>query len=35
MTARLLLYIDLLGFSEIVRSEPNLLPELFRVMDKS
>jgi hypothetical protein len=35
MTARLLLYIDLLGFSEIVRSKPNLLPDLFRVMDKS
>jgi hypothetical protein len=35
MTARLLLYIDLLGFSETVRSKPNLLPDLFRVMDKS
>jgi hypothetical protein len=35
MIDRFLLYIDLLGFSEIVRSKPELLPDLFRIMDKS
>ena len=35
MTDRFLLYIDLLGFSEIVQSKSDLLPELFRILDKS
>lgn len=35
MTDRFLLYIDLLGFSEIVQSKSDLLPELFHILDKS
>ncbi len=35
MTDRFLLYIDLLGFSEIVRTKGNILPDLFRILDKS
>ena len=32
---RFLLYIDLLGFSELVHTKPKILPDLFRVLDKS
>ena len=32
---RFLLYIDLLGFSELVHTKPEILPDLFRVLDKS
>lgn len=35
MTDRLLLYIDLLGFSQIVQSDNDLLPDLFRILDQS
>lgn len=35
MTDRFLLYIDLLGFSEIVRTKKYILPDLFRILDKS
>ena len=35
MIERFLLYIDLLGFSEFVRLKPRLLPDLFRVLDRS
>ncbi|PUB12026.1 hypothetical protein [Yoonia sediminilitoris] len=35
MTERFLLYIDLLGFSDIVHSKSDLLPDLFRILDKS
>lgn len=35
MTNRFLLYIDLLGFSEIVQSKSGMLPDLFRILDKS
>lgn len=35
MTERFLLYIDLLGFSEFVRLNPELLPDLFRALDRS
>lgn len=30
-----LLYIDLLGFSELVRKKPELLPDLFHILDNS
>ena len=32
---RFLLYIDLLGFSALVHTKPEILPALFRVLDKS
>lgn len=35
LKSRFLLYIDLLGFSEIVRTRPQVIPELFRVLDRS
>lgn len=35
MTDRFLLYIDLLGFSDIVQSKSGLLPDLFSILDKS
>jgi hypothetical protein len=35
MTDRFLLYIDLLGFSEIVRTKQEALRKLFQVLDKS
>lgn len=35
MTDRFLLYIDLLGFSDIVQSKSDLLPDLFRILDKA
>ena len=35
MADRFLLYVDLLGFSEIVRSKPEILPDLFKVLDNS
>jgi hypothetical protein len=35
MTDRFLLYIDLLGFTEIVRAKNQILPDLFQALDKS
>lgn len=35
MTSRFLLYIDLLGFSDIVRTKKHILPDLFKVLDNS
>ena len=35
MIDRFLLYIDLLGFSEIVQTKRDLLPDLFLILDKS
>jgi hypothetical protein len=35
MTNRLLLYIDILGFSQLIRRKKQLIPKLFDVLDKS
>ena len=35
MADRFLAYIDLLGFSELVHKRPEILPDLFRVLDKA
>ena len=35
MTERFLLYVDLLGFSELVRNEPDVVPNLFHAFDRS
>lgn len=35
MANRFLLYIDILGFSEIVRRKPEVVPALFRALDNS
>lgn len=35
MTDRFLLYVDLLGFKDIVRTEKHIIPDLLRILDKS
>ena len=35
MADRFLLYIDILGFSALVESEPQILPDLFHMLDES
>ena len=35
MNERFLLYLDLLGFSELVRIEPDIVPNLFHALDRS
>jgi hypothetical protein len=35
MSQPFLLYIDILGFSDIVRNKPNVIPDLFRALDNS